>query len=132
MDKNRKLLILEAEERSRDQRLGSRIDRAKALNAISASGAKVHHDSGGRLLVIEAAEEAAKALTRRLPGARLVPLDSELKDSISGLDPTESLFLDALKTRTSEKYRDAKRRRKFGETPEEKELLSAPDVREEY
>lgn len=132
MDGDLKLLILEGEELSRDRRLEFRIDRSKALNTVSASGAAVRHDSGGRLIVIEAPEEAEKTLTERLPGARLVPVDADVRDMITDLDPTESLFLDALKIRTSEDYREAKARRTFGETPEEKELFTASCVREEY
>lgn len=131
MDKNVKLLVLE-EEPSKDQRLGSRINRTKALNAISASGAKVRHDSGGRFLLIEAPESAERTLTQSVPGARLVSVDSAVQDSIGDLDPTESLFLEALKIRSSKSYRDAKKRRKYGETPEEKEQFSAPDHREDY
>jgi hypothetical protein len=132
MDKDLRLLVLEGREAPHERRLGSRIDRAKALTAISESGARVRHDSGGRLIVIAAPEEAAKALAERLPDARLVPVDADVKDDIADLDPTESLFLDALQIRTSDEYRKAKRERKFGDTPEEQELLSAPDVREEY
>src|SRR5688500_1574584 len=120
MERNLKLLILE---RSRDRRLGARGDRAKALNAISESGAKVRHDSGGRLIVIKASKKAEGLLAERLPEARLEPVDADVKGEITGLDATESLFLDALQIRTSKSYQDAKRRRKFGETPEEQELF---------
>jgi hypothetical protein len=130
--KNSKLLIVTGKEPSIDERLGFKIERSKALNAISLSGAKVSHDSGGRFIVIEIPEEAEQDIIKRLPGARLVPLDSDVTNLISNLDSTESLFLNALKIRTSKKYRDAKKKRKVGDTPEEKELISAPDVREEY
>ena len=132
MSENLKLLVLGAAQPPRDRRLGFRIDRSKALNAILSLGAKVRHDSGGRLIVIEAQKKAEKGLTERLPGARLVPVDSDVRDSIPDLDSTESLFLEALKIRTSKRYRDAKKRRKVGETPEEKELISGPCVREDY
>lgn len=108
------------------------MERTKTLNALSLSDAKVSHDSGGRLIVIEVPEEAEQALIERLPGARLVPIDSDVKNIMRDLDPTESLFLDALKIRTSKEYRDAKKQRKYGETPEEKKLFSASCVREEY
>lgn len=132
MGENLKLLVIKTEERLRDQRLGFKIDRRKALKAISLSGAKVRHDSGGRLIVIELPEKAEKTLTERLPNARLVPVDFDVRDSIADLDSTESLFLEALKIRTSKSYRDAKKRRKVGETPEEKELMTGSCVREEY
>jgi hypothetical protein len=132
MDENLKLLVLEVEGSPRGRSREFRTDRSEALNAISASGVKVRHDSGGRLIVIEATEETEKALTGRLSGIRLVPVDADVRNSIADLDSTESLFLAALKIRTSKLYRDAKRRRKVGETPEEKALVSGPCVREDY
>lgn len=132
MDKNLKLLVLESKDPQKDRRLGFRIDRSKAMNALSRSGAKVRHDSGGRLILIEASEETEKAIAKLLPGAQVIPVDSDKRDSIGDLDPTESLFLEALKIRTSKSYREAKKQRKFGETPEEKKLFSGSCVREEY
>lgn len=132
MDENLKLLILKEEEPLRDRKLGFKIDRRKALKAISESGAKVRHDSGGRIIEIEILEEEEKILIKLLPRARLVTVDSDVKDSIIDLDTTESLFLEALKIRTSKSYREAKKLRKVGDTPEEKELISGPCVREEY
>jgi hypothetical protein len=132
MNKNLKLLVLDERKQSKDRRIGSRLDRAKALNAILASGAKIRHDSGGRLIIVEVTKEAEKSLAKDLPEMRLVSASTDVRDSITNLDATESLFLDALKIRSSKKFQDAKKKRKFGETPEEKQLLSAPDVREEY
>lgn len=67
----------------------------------------------------------------RVRGARLVPVDEvdeDLKESMVDLDPTESLFLDALKLRNSERYLEAKRQRPGpGETREERILLSNPE-----
>jgi hypothetical protein len=132
MKRTLKLLILDDERAVRDRRLGSRIDRVRALNAISTSGAKVRHDSGGRLIVIDARKSAQDALEKSLPNARLVAVDADVKGSIPRLDETESLFLDALQIRSSKSYRDRKRRRKYGETPEEQALFDASCVREEY
>lgn len=132
MDKKSKLLILEGEGQPSERRLGSRMDRTKALNALSAAGAKVSHDSGGRVLVIDASDEVVQALSRALPGARVVDADADVKDSIKNMDETEQLFVEAMKIRTSKSYREAKARRKFGESPEEKELFSGSCVREEY
>lgn len=132
MKKNQKLLVLEGKEAKEDQRLGLRIDRIKAKNAVSSSGAKILHDSGGRFIIIEVTGEAEKVLIKSLPGVQLVPVDSDMSVTIKDLDSNESLFLEALKIRTSKSYRDAKKRRKAGETPEEKDLLSASCVREEY
>jgi len=122
MNKNLKLLILE--EPPSDERLGPKISRNKALNAISSSGSKIHHDSGGRLIIIEVSKKAEKALVKLLPGGKLESVDYDAKKLIADLDSNDSLFLEALKTRTSKSYRDAKKRRKVGETPEEKELIS--------
>ena len=130
--KNSKLLIVTGKEMSINERFEFKIERSKALNVISSLGAKVSHDSGGRLIVIEIPEKAEQDVIKRLPGARLIPLDSDITNLISNLDSTESLFLNALKIRTSKEYRDAKKKRKVGDTPEEKELISVPDVREEY
>jgi hypothetical protein len=132
VDTNFKLLILESEEPPEERRLAFRGARSRALNAISSLGGKVRHDSGGRLLVIEVPGEVEKALAQHLPGARVVPVDADVIGSFPNLDSTEELFLDALKIRTSKSYREAKRRRKVGETPEEQQLVSGPDVREEY
>lgn len=132
MARTDKLLILDDERSASDRRLGTRIDRARALNAIAAAGAKVRHDSGGRLIVIDARKAAQDALAKSLPTARLVAVDADVKRSISRLDETESLFLDALKIRMSKSYRARKRRRRFGETPEEQALFDASCVREEY
>ena len=132
MKRTERLLILDDERSARDRRLGSRIDRARALNAISTSGAKVRHDSGGRLIVIDARKSAQDALEKALPNSRLVAVDADVKGSIPRLDETESLFLDALQIRSSKSYRDQKRRRKYGETPEEQALFEASCVREEY
>jgi hypothetical protein len=132
MTRTEKLLILGDDQSSRDRRLGARIDRARAMNAIREAGAKVRHDSGGRLIVIDARKSAQDALEKSLPGARIVPVDTDVKRTVPRLDETESLFLGALQIRTSKNYRARKRRRKFGETPEEKELFDASCVREEY
>jgi hypothetical protein len=132
MTRTEKLLILGDDQSARDRRLGDRIDRARALNAIAAAGAKVRHDSGGRLIVIDARKSAQDALEKSLPSARIVPVDADVKGTVPRLDETESLFLGALQIRTSKNYRARKRRRKFGETPEEKELFEASCVREEY
>jgi len=69
MDKKLKLLVMEEKKTPKDRRLGSRLDRSKALNAILSSGAKVRHDSGGRLIVIEVPKAAEKALAKSLPTA---------------------------------------------------------------
>lgn len=130
MDGERKLLILEGEQ-PRESRVGERLERTRALNAISSSGAKVIHDSGGRFIVIETSRDAEEILGERMPGPRLVPVDEvdeDIKESVVDLDPTESLFLDSLRLRNSESYQEAKRQRPGpGETPEERIVLSNPE-----
>lgn len=131
---NIKLLVLEEKKRSKDKRLGTRMERTRALNAISASGSRVRHDSGGRLIVIETSSKAEALLLKLLPDAKVVAVGAEMKSALPkmDMDPTESLFVEALQIRNTKRYRDAKKARKVGESPEEKELLSAPCVREEY
>jgi hypothetical protein len=126
MDGQLKLLILERPARARDRRLGGGIDRIKTLNELTSLGAKIRHDSGGRLLVVDTTSVDEATLQERLSGARLVPIDADVRDSIQALDESESLFLDALKIRTSPEYRAAKERQKPGESPEEKALFTAP------
>lgn len=133
MNERAKLLVLEAEERKEDQRYALRAVRRRAHNAVASTGGRVRHDSGGRLIVIEMMGDVAEDdLLSKLPGARLLPVDTHLPEAIEDLDENDALFLEALKVRASQGYRAAKETRTVGETPEEKELLSAPDVREEY
>ena len=109
------------------------MERTRALNAVTAVGAKVQHDSGGRLVVVNVPEKAEKNLKEQLKGARLVPVDSEMEVDSEKLDDNESLFLEALKIRNSKSYREAKKKQKPGETPEEKKLFSSGScVQEEY
>jgi hypothetical protein len=129
MGENLKLLVLTTKTPLKEERLRFKFDRQKELRAISAVGAKIRHDSGGRLIVIEVPEGAEKELLRRLRGARLVSVDADVTDLLGDLNPTESLFLEALKIRTSKSYREAKKKRKFGETPEEKMLTTGSCIR---
>src|SRR5688572_30708102 len=124
MDENLRLLILTPERPSTERGLEFKAKRNQVLNAIKSAGGKVRHDSGGRLIVVDLPGDAEKVLAERLSDVRLVPLDTGLKEVSGELDPTESLFLDALSIRTSKGYRDAKKRRKVGDTPEERELVS--------
>lgn len=132
MGKYKRLLILEMEAPPTDRKIGGEIDRRKVFKAITSSKSKIRHDSGGRFIVIETSREGEKELKERISGARIVKVDKDLKDSIPDLSPTEQLFLDALKLRGSKDYRDLKRLRVIGETPEEQELLTGSCIREEY
>jgi hypothetical protein len=81
------------------------------------------------LLLIELSPGEERILTARLPGIRIVPVDTDIKKIVSDSDPNESLFLDALRIRASKSYREAKKTRKFGETPEEKQLTTGSCIR---
>ena len=129
MDGNVRLIVLEGEQGRGDERLGSRMARSRALNAIAAMGGKVRHDSGGRLIVVEVPEHAEADLGR-VAGARLLPVDADVRRTLPDLDPTERLFADALALRASRPYREFKRTRKYGESPEEQALMTAGCVRE--
>jgi hypothetical protein len=120
-----KLLVLARPARSQD-RVGSELDRVKALTDIKSSGAKIRHDSGGRLVVIDVSGVDEEVLSERLAGVRVVPLADDLTESIPDLDTNESLFLEALRIRTSPDYRELKSRQVPGESPEEQEMFSAP------
>lgn len=132
MNKNQRLLILPRSESTGRSRLTLGLDRKKILSALAAEGAKVRHDSGGRFILVELPKRSESALARRLPDARLVELDAGLADAAGDLDPTEALFIEAIRIRASPKYRAAKRRRKVGDTPEEQRLVSGACVREDY
>jgi hypothetical protein len=124
-----RLLVLDETFRRDEGRLGAGIDRRRALSALKAAGITVQHDSGGRLLVIEADDEAAAAVTRQLRGARILPLreggDDRMVD-LEALDAQDALFARALDIRLSPEYRERKRRQVPGETPEEQLLISGP------
>jgi hypothetical protein len=107
----------------------SPVDRRRELLVIASVGGKVRHDSGGRLLVVELPESAEPELLKLLPGASLVTLDAELSRPVPDLDEGEALFLEALRIRHSPAYREAKAKRVFGESPEEKLLATASCVR---
>jgi hypothetical protein len=129
MDENLMLLVLVTKTPLKEERLRFKFDRQKELRAISNAGAKIRHDSGGRLILIEVPEGAEKGLLQRLRDAQLVSPDTDVTALLKNLDPNETLFLEALKIRTSKSYREAKKKRKFGETPEEKMLTTGSCIR---
>lgn len=120
------LLILEAPGRAEERGIRGGIDRIRTLNDIVSLGGKVRHDSGERLIVIDTAGLDEGVLQERLTGARLVSLDEDIEALVPDLGDHEELFLEALRIRTSSSYRRMKKRQKPGESPEEKELFSAP------
>jgi hypothetical protein len=121
-----RLLILEGSLRSAPDRPGGNTERRRVLGTVAAAGARVRHDSGGRLLVIETSDRADETLRRTLPGATIVPLTADVADRVPDLDPSDSLFVQALAIRQSPAYRRQKERRKPGESPEERLLFTAP------
>ena len=129
MDKNLKLLILEGKELMKEP-LAFRMGRTRVINTLSAMGVKVRHDSGSRLIIIDVPKEKEAAVIKDIPGARLIPIEQDMKDELKDLNPDELLFLGAIKKRVSKKYRDDKKNRKPGDSPEEKLLLSGSCVRD--
>ena len=121
-----RLLLLEGEPRAEDGRLAGGLRRSQVLNALKESGVRVQHDSGGRLLVIEATERTEEVLRRRMKDVKIVSLEDDIEDSIRDLDPQDALFARALVLRYSPAYREMKARQKPGETPEEQLLVSGP------
>lgn len=127
-DVRRLLIVAEEADEKREDKLQARVNRVRAMKEVQASG-KVRHDSGGRLLVIDSYDDD-RILESLPPGSRIVSIDERLADSMSDLaidlDSSESLFLEALQIRSSERFREAKARQKPGETPEEQLMFTTP------
>ena len=100
--------------------------RIRVINVVTSSSGKVIHDSGGRVILIDTRGNDKEIIEKLPQGTQLVPADQDVKSSLVDLDPSESLFLDALKLRNSKNYRYAKEQQKPGETLEEIELFSGP------
>jgi hypothetical protein len=106
-------------------RMSGGIERRRALGALAEAGIKVRHDSGGRLLIVDASEETMSGLRDRVPDVDVVPLD-EVVDQVGALDAQDALFLQALRLRMSADYQSVKSELTPGETPEEQLLRTAP------
>ena len=126
MNGETRLLVLEEAGAVDRGRLGGGIERNRVLSAVAAAGATVRHDSGGRLMVIDASDETAEALGREVPGVRVVSVDEDVLARLPDLDQSDVLFARALAIRNSAAYRERKSRMTPGETPEEQLLLTAP------
>jgi|GEM_PF-3575264 len=112
--------------------LNDKSDRAKLVEDLRASGGRVSQDSGGRILVVQVPEASEVEVTKRLPrSSKLLALDTDLKKEAAALDESDALFVDALKLRMSPAFIAEKKSRKPGDTPEEKEMLGAPDFLDE-
>ena len=126
MEREERLLLLDDQPGSTEGHLAGGLQRARVLKALADAGARVEHDSGGRLLVVAASAEADEALGSALEGVTVLPLDEDVTERVGVLDPQDALFARALALRMSPAYRDLKRRQKPGSTPEEKLLVSGP------
>ena len=116
---NNKLLIIERPE--------DRFSKVRVTNAVKAAGAKIRH-SAGRIFLLDTRENDEE-IRRNLPeGTRLLPTDREIDTTLTDLEPSELLLLDAIRLLESPEYRAEKQRSRPGETPEEQELFSGPCV----
>jgi hypothetical protein len=114
--------------------LGAKDSRNKVIEIVTSEGGKVLHDSGGRVLLIKI-EGTEERINEKLPqGTKLLSTDQDevARRSLSNIESSESIFLDALHLRRTPEYRDRKRnRRPPGEEPKEKELLSVSCTKED-
>lgn len=124
MDDDERVLVLPEQPRGVNPMVAG-VDRRRALRALAEAQVKVRHDSGGRVLIVDADEEALKVLRETLPDVELLPLDVAATERVEKLDPQDALFVEALRVRLSSKYQEIKRGLKPGETPEEQLLFTA-------
>jgi hypothetical protein len=116
-----KLLILERPE--------DRFRRVKVINAVKAAGGKIRHSSG-RVFLLETLEKDEE-IRRNLPeGTTILPTDQEIRTTLTDLEPSESILLDAIRLMNSSEYHAEKKRYRPGETPEEQELFLGPCIEE--
>ncbi|NNE21515.1 MAG: hypothetical protein HKN11_02785 [Rhizobiales bacterium] len=92
-------------------------------NFMRSYGAKILHDSGNRVIVIETDREPEEIVQRLPKGVTITPPDKAAK---AGKERNEhdELFVKALKLRASNKYRRMKDQQVPGESPEEKLLVT--------
>ena len=99
-------------------------ERNNTIDNIKSQGGHIIHDSGGRLLIIEAGRVEDKIRNNLSQNTRMMNVDEINKNLLENLDNSESIFLDALNLKNTVIYQAAKRNRKPpGEEPEEKEML---------
>ncbi|MEO8219727.1 MAG: hypothetical protein ABI563_02930 [Specibacter sp.] len=125
MDNETQVIIL-PEPRPGASRPESGIERLRLLGVLADAGVKVRHDSGGRLLVVDASDQAVKAAQESGPDFDSVPLDGELTQRVGDLNAQDALFLQALQLRLSPEYQRRKSEMTPGESPEEQLLRTAP------
>jgi len=125
MDNNSKLLVLDVAHEKPER--GQRSAVADALDSVMASGATFRHSSG-RLVELDVSGPQEARITQDLPGARVVPLDTDVSTLIPDLDTNELLFLEAVRIRNSAAYREEKARQTPGDSPEEQLMFTAPCI----
>ena len=125
--KNQRTIVLERKQ-----------DRAKTLRAIAASGGKVLHDSGARILIVEipadinikeTLEKGSSVKKTIIKGveingiliqkSEIKNLDNIFKKQKKRLTEQEHLFVNAMELRFSPEYIKERALRKPGSTPEE-------------
>lgn len=106
--------------------LKSERDRETTLKAIAERGGRVVHDSGQRVLVIEVPKRT-RLKDKLLPTTKIVKINGNVKRAISRPSKHETLFIDALKLRTSRKFINEKMQREPGSTPEEQKMFETSD-----
>jgi hypothetical protein len=105
-------------------------ERRRVKARLRQLGVKVIHDSGARLMVVDAPEDE-KLLDDLLPsGTQLLSPDKAPTELVRNGDEHEMLFARALKLRHSKRYRELKAAQVPGESPEEKEIFSATCMEE--
>lgn len=107
--------------------LDNKTNHNKAIEVIRSEGGRVVHDFGGRLIGAYIPDPQEKVILQKLPsGSKISPFDRDITNELPALDPSESLAVDALRVRSSSKFKSARASRKPpGESPEEQAILSA-------
>ncbi len=112
--------------------LNDRADKEKLVEGLRESGGRVTQDSGGRVVVVQVPDAKEDAVAKKLPrSSKFLKTDVDLKKEAGQINENEALFIDALQLRTSPAFIAEKKSRKPGDTPEEKEMLGAPDFLDE-
>lgn len=106
--------------------LKDKMDRAKLADELRASGARIASDSGGKVIVVDVPDHEQDTVRKKLPHAELLGLDQDIRKAAPNLDDNETLFVEALKLRTSPAYIAEKKQRQPGSTPEEQLLFGGP------
>lgn len=123
---SKRVLVLTEEPLRDPEQPGGGSERSRALKELKGFGVKIDADSGGRLLVVEASDEALHALEENVPGLKAIDFREGFEGDLGDVDAQDQLFARALAIRVSPEYRELKANQKPGETAEEQLLLSGP------